>query len=343
MQNLSVENVDTKLSYRSLVSSAASRLQRNNAGCHGFPPARDQWRPRGTTPRTPERNNTNEARRGRAPHPAAVAARVARDGRGHALPLARGPRPGSHAPPLRAHGRRDGGHERVARRAAPALLGGLRRARARGRRVAVLHGGARLRLQLGGREGGRAAARPALRAHARAGDGLVRRPGDGRPAEPPRVRHAENPGGGDRDRVPRAPVGDLRARVLRAPVPDVLALGLPRDGGGAVLDRSHISSHARREEARQGVAGGVGARRRRRAGGPREPASRAVLRRGRLRGRPLRPRRRGPRRGRAAGEGLEPGARAAAGRSPGGVHHDDGGSGLRVGAGRLVLLEPVWQ
>ena len=49
----------------------------------------------------------------------------------------------------------------------------------------------------------------------------------------------------------------------------------------------------------------------------------------------------GPRRGRAAGEGLEPGARAAAGGRAGGVHHDDGGSGLRVGAGRLVLLEGV--
>ena len=136
VQKLSVEHVHTKLSCSALCQQCC-RLQRNNAGRHTFPPARDQWRPRGTTPRTPERNSTNEARRGRAPHPAAVAARVARDGRGDALPLARGARPGRHAPPLRAHGRRDGGHERVARRAAPALLGGLRRARARGRRVAL--------------------------------------------------------------------------------------------------------------------------------------------------------------------------------------------------------------
>ena len=150
-------NASTPISYIALVSGgqqccSRSAALRNNAGRHGFPPARGQWRPRGTTPRTPERNNTNEARRGRAPHPAAVAARVARDGRGDALPRARGARPGRHAPPLRANGRRHFGHERVARRAAPALLGGLRRARARGRRVAVLHGGARLRVQLGGRE-----------------------------------------------------------------------------------------------------------------------------------------------------------------------------------------------
>ena len=180
-------------------------------------------------------------------------------------------------------------------RAAPALLGGLRGARARGRRVAVLHGGGAYVFKLAGaklcidhglhaidgrqhdgvevpvlspsiqpawtpadctphrlmfftRTGAKVVARLRVLLFGRMlaqGHGLVRRPGDRRSLiqhEPPRQRHAEAPGGGDGNSVSRAPVGDLRARVLRAPVPDVLAPGLPRDGGGAVLDRSHVSS-----------------------------------------------------------------------------------------------------
>ena len=165
-------------------------------------------------------------------------------------------------------------------------------------------------------------------------------PGDGRPAEPPRVRHAEKPGRRPRRPCPSRSGRRLRARVLRAPVPDAWRLAclatavVPFLIGATFLAMRVVKRLAKESQAALARAGAVAQE------GDREPAGRAVLRRGGASrsaatptpsGTPTRPS------GRRRTPSLALGLRQAGVQVAACSSRRRRRSGLALGAGRLVL------